>query len=98
MNSEITIHSLMIRANMGIGKTKQLEKLVKKDKKVIIILFRRSLCKTTSSLFDGFQLYSDIEPEFIDLNIYNKIVSQIDSIHRVFGEADLLVLDEFTYY
>lgn len=87
---------LCIRANMGIGKTKNLKSLFKKYNKIIIVSFRISLNKEHAKKF-GFTLYSDIEGPVYDTEINNKIVVQIDSFHKITGKCDLLVLDEYTY-
>lgn len=91
-NTEI----LCVRANMGMGKTKELKPLFEKYNKIIIVSFRISLNKEHSKKF-GFTLYSDIEDNIYDTNKYNKIVVQIDSFHKISGDCDLLILDEYTY-
>lgn len=93
------INTIMIKAAMGMGKTKNLHNLFKyyKNKKILIVSFRRTLDKEYSKNFEGFTLYEDIKSNTYDTEIYEKMVVQIDSLHKVRGNIDLLVLDEFTY-
>lgn len=93
------IDTLMIKANTGMGKTKNLKKVFDefKDKKIVVVSFRITLDKEYTKNFDGFILYSDIKSDTYDTDINNKIVVQIDSFHKIRGKIDLLVLDEFTY-
>jgi hypothetical protein len=91
--------TICVKAGMGLGKTKMLKKLFKnyKNKKIVIVSFRVTLDKEYVKNFDNFQLYSNITESTYDTDIYNNIVVQIDSFHRIRGNIDLLVLDEFTY-
>ena len=93
------IDTLMIKANMGMGKTKKLHNLFKdfRNKKIVIVSFRRTLDREYIKKFDGFMLYEDIKMSTYDTDIYDKMVVQIDSFYKIRGEIDLLVLDEFTY-
>jgi hypothetical protein len=98
---ESTYDTYCLRACMGIGKTKGLNELFNNGiyKKIVIISFRKTLDREYVNNFKDFELYLDInENENIyDLEKHNKIVIQIDSIHKLFGKCDLLVLDEYTY-
>jgi hypothetical protein len=93
------INTLMVKANMGMGKTKKLHNLFKdfKDKKIVIVSFRRTLDREYIQKFEGFMLYENIKSNTYDTDIYNKMVIQIDSFYKIRGNIDLLVLDEFTY-
>lgn len=93
------INTLMVKANMGMGKTKKLHNLFRdfKDKKIVIVSFRRTLDREYTQKFNGFMLYEDIKSNIYDTDIYPKMVIQIDSFHKIRGDVDLLVLDEFTY-
>lgn len=94
-----TYNTYCLRAGMALGKTKALEKLFsnKKYKKILMISFRKSLDKTYINKFKDFKLYLDINEDTYDLDIHNKLVVQVDSLHKVRGSCDLLVLDEYTY-
>lgn len=84
------------KANMGMGKTESLTNIIDKYKKILIISFRISLDVQYVEQFDGFELYSDLGPT-IDLDINNKVVMQINSLHKIRGQPDLIILDEVTY-
>lgn len=91
--------TILVKAAMGMGKTKKLHNLFNKfeNKKIVIVSFRVTLDKEYINNFDGFMLYQDITMKTYDTDIYDKMVIQIDSFHKVRGNIDLLVLDEFTY-
>lgn len=94
---EYGVDTLCIKGAMGVGKTKQLHNLIPRYNKVVILSFRKTLDTEYVKKFKGFELYSNIEQPTIETDIYNKVVVQIDSFHRVMGKIDLLILDEFTY-
>lgn len=89
--------SLVISGPMGSGKTKQIKNLVKKYNNIIFVTFRVTLINQLSEIFSEFTKYSEIENKIIDLNLYNKVITTIDSVHRIVGECDLLIIDEYTY-
>ena len=89
--------SLVISGPMGSGKTKQILNLVKKYNNIIFVTFRVTLINQLSEIFSEFIKYSEIENKIIDLNLYNKVITTIDSVHRIVGECDLLIIDEYTY-
>lgn len=93
------IDTILVKAAMGMGKTKKLKNLFNyhKNKKIVIVSFRRTLDREYTQNFEGFMLYEDIQSGTFDTNIHNKMVIQIDSFHKIRGEIDLLVLDEFSY-
>lgn len=93
------IDTIMVKAGMGMGKTKKLHNLFNnfEDKKIVIVSFRRTLDNEYYKNFTGFELYQNITTNTYDTDIYNKLVVQIDSFYKIRGEIDLLVLDEFTY-
>lgn len=93
------IDTIMVDAGMGMGKTKQLHDLINyyKNKKIVIVSFRRTLDREYIRNFDGFMLYEDITMSTYETDIYSKMVVQIDSFYKVRGKIDLLILDEFSY-
>lgn len=93
------IDTILVKAAMGMGKTKKLHNLFNyyKNKKIVIVSFRRTLDREYIQNFDDFMLYEDIQSGTFDTNIHNKMVIQIDSFHKIRGNIDLLVLDEFSY-
>nr|WRK65556.1 origin of replication binding protein [Marseillevirus futianmevirus] len=85
-----------VRGAMGTGKTKALEMYLKlhQQARVLSVTYRRTLARETSCNLPGFKNYEDEGSG----QIWGKrIVVQVDSLHRVFGQFDLLVLDEVTY-
>lgn len=96
---EPTYNTYCLRAGMALGKTKALEDLFEKKnyKKILMVSFRKSLDKTYINKFKDFKLYLDINEDVYDLDIHNKLVVQVDSLHKIRGSCDLLVLDEYTY-
>jgi len=82
---------LCVRGNMKTGKTFALSSL-KDYKSVLIITYRISLDIELAKNF-GFDLYSDLHG-LIDSE---RLVCQIDSLHRVIRDYDLVILDEATY-
>jgi hypothetical protein len=88
--------SLAIKANMGIGKTKELRNFCNNFEKIIIVTFRVSLGEEFMNKFKDFHFYKD-STGIIDTSIYNKVIVQIDSLYRIEGSCDLLVLDECQY-
>lgn len=91
------IDALCINAPMGSGKTKNINNLINKYNNIIFVTFRVTLINQLSLNFKIFEKYSDIDDKIIDLNIHNKVITTIDSLHRIVGECDLLIIDEFTY-
>lgn len=92
-------NTIMVKAGMGMGKTKMLEPLIEeyKNKNIVIVSFRVTLDKEYARNLKGFELYSGIKEYTYDIDIYKRIVVQIDSFHKIRGKIDLLILDEFTY-
>lgn len=88
--------TVSIKANMGIGKTKEIKKLCENHDKVIIVTFRVSLGQEFLNKFPDFHFYKH-STGIIDMDIYRKVIVQIDSLHRVEGSCDLLILDECQY-
>jgi hypothetical protein len=83
---------LCVKGNMGCGKTFALiEKF--KNNKVLIVSYRCSLDAELARRFDC-KLYSDFNTSCIQAD---RLVVQIDSVWRVRGEYDLVILDEASY-
>lgn len=97
----IKYDTICAQAPMGFGKTKQLIELLDKkeykNKKIIIVSFRRSLLRQYKNNLPGFKYYTDIKDRKIDLDVNRNLIIQADSLYRIRGEVDLLVLDECTY-
>jgi hypothetical protein len=88
--------TLAIKANCGMGKTQELIAYIKSKniKKILIISFRKSLVAKQFEDFkdEGFKSYIDFNTPYIQCN---RLIVQIESLHRVFGSYDLVVVDEF---
>lgn len=84
-----------LRSNMMTFKTQNLKELVNHYKKIVIVSFRVSLDEAYIKEFGefGFILYSDIKGKITD----DRVVVQIDSLHKLRGKYDLLILDEMVY-
>lgn len=97
----IKYDTICTQAPMGSGKTKNLIKLLDdkmyKNKKIIIVSFRRSLLREYINMLPDFKYYTDIKDRKIDLDTHKKLIIQADSLYRIRGEVDMLVIDECTY-
>lgn len=91
------IDCLAIKATMGLGKTRSLIKLSKQYKKIIFVTFRVTLINELGNLFYDFIKYSDVNDKIINTDEHNKIITTIDSLHRIRGDCDLVVIDEYSY-
>lgn len=100
--------SLVVKAEMGKGKTKALKSYLSdyftdtviKKRKIVFITFRQTFSKSVSKIFTDFNLYSDLPSGSIPLHKYSRIIVQVESLHRInFGKApadpvDLIIMDE----
>jgi hypothetical protein len=84
---------LCIKSNMGTYKTQNLKKLFSQYRRILITTFRRSLASEFLTEFGeyGFMSYEDFEGKKIK---GDRIICQIDSIHKIRGEFDLIIHDE----
>ena len=88
--------SMAVKAQMGTGKTEKLVEYIKENPqlRVLIASFRKSLISKQFKELEsiGFKTYLD----FDGFKIVNepKMIVQIDSLYKVFGEYDLIILDE----
>ena len=94
------VDTLVVKAQMKLGKTKTLHKFVKDnfDNKSTIrfITFRQTFSNHIYSLFNDFELYSNIKGS-ISSHKYKRVIIQVESLYRLqFEETviDLLILDE----
>ena len=85
---------VMLRSNMMTFKTQNLIELFTHYKKILIVSFRISLDKAYLKDFGqyGFQLYGN-KATYSD----DRLIVQADSLHKVRGMYDLMILDEFIY-
>ncbi|KAI7889659.1 origin of replication binding protein-domain-containing protein [Mucor mucedo] len=92
--------TICTQSAMGSGKTKNLIKLLDemyKNRKITIVSFRRSLLREYRNMLPGFKYYTDIKDKKIDLDAHKKRLIQADSLYRISGEVDMLVMDECTF-
>ena len=91
-----SLHDIIaIKSCMMTGKTYALPKLFDGLSSIVVVYFRITLSKELLRKWKslGFVLYSDLKGD-IDLTKTPRIIIQIDSIYRLQGKTDLLVLDE----
>jgi len=90
--------SLGVKAQMGMGKTQELFSYVRTNRieKILVVSFRKSLvAKQFNDLKnEGFFMYNDERFESGKIVGIPKLIVQIDSLHRIYGHYDLLILDE----
>ena len=99
---DMTEHNFIaVRATYGCGKTYNgikpaLEQFVKKGKTVIIPTEKRSLSghfhRTLADL--GFVKYNEIKDEHINSKKYPLLIVQLDSLHHIQSNYDVVILDE----
>jgi len=85
-----------VRSNMMTYKTQNLKELTKHYKKILIVSFRVSLDEAYMIDFKDydFKLYSECKSSTIR---DDRVIIQVDSLHKIRGAYDLLILDEFVY-
>ncbi len=66
-------------------------------KSILFISFRRSLERKYLEDLDLFENYEDIDSRYIDPANHPRLVIQINSLHRIIGTYDFIVLDEVSY-
>ncbi|AMQ10530.1 putative helicase [Brazilian marseillevirus] len=90
---------LIVRSAMGTGKTKAVVDYMKQrpNERVLILSFRISLDEELQRKFPGAVLYSDARAQKNGYITSDILVCQIDSLYRVMGTYDILVIDETSY-
>ena len=85
-----------MRSNMMTFKTQNLYPLLDLYPRVLHITFRVSLAEETMRNFQdkGFKIYNEFTNSLIR---GDRLIVQIDSLHKVRGEFDLVILDEWVY-
>ncbi len=94
------VKTLVVKAQMKVGKTKTLHKYVNtyfNESSIIrFISFRQTFSNNIHSLFDDFELYSNIKGN-ISINT-KRLIIQVESLYRLeldeTNTIDLLILDE----
>jgi hypothetical protein len=87
---------IALKSNMNTGKTHGMPSLFDTHQKIIVVYQRVSLNLSIHEKWKryGFELYSDIEDYIIRTDVHHRIIVQVDSLHRLRGKCDLLILDE----
>jgi hypothetical protein len=84
---------LMVASAMGTCKTENMPSLFNEYKRILIVTFRVTLSAELKKRFTGFKLYSELNSTLVDVP---RLIVQVDSLWKVRGKYDLLILDEFT--
>jgi hypothetical protein len=93
------VATTFIKAPMKIGKTKKLKAFLStldKSKTICILSFRVFFSTHLATLFtgeDAFTLYKDIKND-ISPTTNKRVIVQIESMHRIRGVYDVVILDE----
>jgi hypothetical protein len=87
--------TLCIKSNMKTGKTFAMPSIFNQYQTVVVVYFRISLNKEIHSKWKqhGFEIYNEIKGD-INLEEHPRIIIQVDSVHRLIGQCQLLILDE----
>lgn len=92
------VSTLVVKAQMKMGKTKMLKKYINdnfNNSTIRFVSFRQTFSNHIYNLFNDFEIYSNIKGT-ISTNDYKKVIIQVESLHRLHldNDIDLLVLDE----
>jgi hypothetical protein len=85
---------LMIASAMGTCKTENMPSLFNEYPRILMVTFRMTLANELKKRFNGFKLYSELKSA--NLTNVPRLIVQVDSLWKVRGRYDLLILDEFT--
>ena len=90
------VNVIALRSNMFTGKTFSMPTLFSNYSKIVVIYQRISLNISIHEKWKqyGFELYSNIEDYIIRSESHPRVIIQVDSLHRLHGTCDLLILDE----
>ena len=85
-----------VRAPMKLGKTKTLKQFIDRQDvnlTVCILSFRLTFTHELKRKLNGFDIYTEIKGD-ISPDIHPRVIIQVESLHRVCGHYDIVVLDE----
>ena len=85
-----------VRAPMKLGKTKTLKQFIDRQNAnltVCILSFRLTFTHELKRKLNGFDIYTEIKGD-ISPDIHPRVIIQVESLHRVCGHYDIVVLDE----
>ena len=89
--------TIVVQSACGFGKTKSLNEFVAarapEGKRIVFVSFRKTLSKKHHEELVplGFVIYDEVTTREISARL---VVVQMDSVYRVVGDADIVVLDE----
>lgn len=95
--------TVFVKGPMGAGKTEKINSIIPLYDKIVFISCKKSLAYDFHNKYPEFKLYNDVDDlgkkgknrEHIDIDIHKKVIVQVDSIGRLIGKVDLLIIDEF---
>jgi hypothetical protein len=87
-------NTIFMKGNMGSGKTKGIDEIIPLYEKIVFISSKRSLAYDYHNKHPDFELYDELKGT-IDIDKHKKIVIQVDSLCRLVGKPNLLIVDEF---
>lgn len=94
-----TSQTLVVKAQMGLGKTRMLRKYIdanfpQTDKKSLadppvirFVTFRQTFSNSLTKAFPDFTLYSDIKPHSILAERFPRAIVQVESLHRLLDDS-----------
>ena len=87
---------LALRSNMFTGKTYGMPTLFQSYPNIVVVYQRVSLNVSIYEKWQqyGFELYSNIDDYVIRTEKHPRVIIQVDSLPRLHGKCDLLILDE----
>lgn len=68
----------------------------KRHARILVVVCRRSLGKVFTTYFDGFKYYEEAKSRFYSMSEHPRWTCQINSLWKVIGKVDYLILDEFS--
>jgi len=88
--------TIFVRSNMGSGKTQLIQSLFQEYKRIVFVSSKKSLAYNFHKYNPDFELYDDPKmTRAIDLDVTPRVIVQIDSLHRLVGQCDLFIPDEY---
>lgn len=83
----------VIQSPMGTGKSKAILSYIRrsKEKSILILTFRQILCSELKVQLPEFTDYRDVNGI---ISVPDKLIIQVDSLHRVWRGYDMIIIDE----
>lgn len=95
---ESYINTIFLKPVFMYNKYNILKNLIKKfdEKNIVILNSELLISEIYSQIFDDFKIYSDVKNAVYDIDIYKKLIIQINEFYKIRGKIDLLIMDELT--